>query len=101
MRPQLLHGKIRPKIKSMPRQKSEAAVYLDVYKLAVERERLERELSTLQHRSVQIQERVAEINKQVNGLEKGAQESREPLAAPVKPVSAASTGDYKTLFFEY
>ncbi len=94
MRPQRNQGKIRPKVSSMPRQNSEAAAYLDIYKLAIEKERLMNELNSLEQRTQQIRERLVILNSQVHSLESAAQ-----AAAPV--VNPPATKGYNTLFFEY
>lgn len=66
----------RPKISTMPRQRSESAQYLDLYKLTVERKRLQRELSGLEQRCQQIKQRLATIDAEVNTLENTAQHLR-------------------------
>lgn len=58
-------GKIRPKLSSMPVQRSEARVHLNVYKLAVEKERLEQELRNLETRRQQLRERLGILNNQI------------------------------------
>ncbi len=58
-------GKIRPKLSSMPVQRSEARVHLNVYKLAVEKERLEQELRNLETRREQLRERLGTLNNQI------------------------------------
>lgn len=94
MRPQRSQGKIRPKVSSMPRQRSEAAAYLDIYKLAIEKERLLNELNSLEQRTQQIRERLAVLNTQVNSLESTAHDT--PTVA-----NTTATNGYNTLFFEY
>jgi hypothetical protein len=94
MRPQRSQGKIRPKVSSMPRQRSEAAAYLDIYKLAIEKERLLTELTSLEQRAYEIRERLAILNTQVHSLESTAQ-AAAPMAKPPE------TKGYNTLFFEY
>ncbi|MBC7880218.1 MAG: gas vesicle protein [Anaerolineae bacterium] len=94
MRPQRSQGKIRPKVSSMPRQNSEAAAYLDIYKLAIEKERLLNELNGLEQRSKHIRERLAILSTQVHSIESPAQ-AVAPIAKP------PATKGYNTLFFEY
>jgi predicted nuclease with TOPRIM domain len=94
MRPQRSQGKIRPKVSSMPRQRSEAAAYLDIYKLAIEKERLLNELASLEQRTHEIRERLVILNGQVQSLESTPQ-AVTPTAKPPE-----SKG-YNTLFFEY
>lgn len=61
--------KIFPKVSTLPRQRSEAAQYLDMYKLAIEKKRLQQELQQMQQRQQQIQRRLAEIDGQAQDLD--------------------------------
>lgn len=70
-------GRIRPKISTMPRRQSEASHYLDIYKLTVEKKRLQQELASLEQRQQRIQARLALLNTQIEDLEQGAQSLRE------------------------
>ena len=62
-------GKILPKISTMPRPKTEAAAYLDIYKLVSEKKRLQQELQRLEERRLQIQERLSSLDQAVTQLE--------------------------------
>ncbi len=70
-------SRINPKISTMPRQGSEAAHYLDIYKLTVEKKRLQSQLVDLDQRRQRIQARLAELNAQTTDLEQGAQQLRQ------------------------
>ncbi|MGK7949387.1 MAG: hypothetical protein AB4368_11440 [Xenococcaceae cyanobacterium] len=72
-------GKIRPKLSSMPVQRSEARVHLNVYKLAVEKERIEKELSNLEARRQQLRERLGILNYQIEQDLLWAKKSRDRL----------------------
>ena len=65
----------------MPRQGSEAAQYLDIYKLTVEKKRLQAQLADLDQRRHRIQARLAELNAQTTDLEQGAQQLRQSSGA--------------------
>ncbi|WP_138500633.1 hypothetical protein [Nostoc sp. PA-18-2419] len=65
MQPTPNHRKIPAKISSMPPQRSQARVYLNAYKMMVEKERLEQELQKLEARRHQIQQRLAILNSQI------------------------------------
>ncbi|NJL88018.1 MAG: hypothetical protein HC886_21885 [Leptolyngbyaceae cyanobacterium SM1_1_3] len=54
----------------MPRQRSEASKHLDLYKLAVEKKRLEHELSGLEQRCRLINVRLTELSAQTQRLHK-------------------------------
>lgn len=61
--------RIYPKVSTMPRQQTEATAHLEMYKLLVEKQRLQQELQTLDQRQQQIHERLAVLEGQVAGLE--------------------------------
>ncbi|MFN6500917.1 MAG: hypothetical protein RMX65_028500 [Nostoc sp. DedQUE01] len=58
-------GQIQAKLSSMPPQRSQATVYLNAYKIMLEKERLEEELKKLEARQSQIQQRLAILNGQI------------------------------------
>ncbi|MFN6462321.1 MAG: hypothetical protein RMZ41_010785 [Nostoc sp. DedVER02] len=58
-------GQIQAKLSSMPPQRSQATVYLNAYKMMLEKERLEEELKKLEARQSQIQQRLAILNSQI------------------------------------
>jgi hypothetical protein len=58
-------GQIQAKLSSMPPQRSQATVYLNAYKIMLEKERLEEELKKLEARQSQIQQRLAILNSQI------------------------------------
>jgi prefoldin subunit 5 len=55
-------SRIPPKISTLPRQNSEATQYLDIYKLTIEKKRLQSQLVDLDQRRQRIQARLAELN---------------------------------------
>lgn len=57
-------GQIQAKLSTMPPQRSQATVYLNAYKMMLEKERLEEELEKLEARRHQIQQRLAILNSQ-------------------------------------
>jgi chromosome segregation ATPase len=69
MRRPISKSHIRPKISTMPRQKTEAAAFLDLHKITVEKKRLQQELHSLDERRAIIQQRLDVINEQVVGIE--------------------------------
>ncbi len=86
-------GKIRPKLSSMPVQRSEARVHLNVYKLAVEKERLERELVNLEARRQQLREHLGVLNNQIkqelSWVEKSRDRISKGLDLPTKTVHSS------------
>lgn len=108
MRPQPAPGDIRPKISTMPRQKTEAAAYLNIYKLTVEKKRLQQELETLEQRRERIQRRLALLDTQITDLESSAHNLREsdgraPKLPPSRkpPLVSESQGNFTTFDLEY
>ncbi|WP_421657050.1 hypothetical protein [Leptothermofonsia sp. ETS-13] len=104
MRPRLYQGQIRPKVSTLPRQKTEAAAYLDIYKLVNERKRLQQELEMLEQRRDRIQQRLTTIESQVAQLEETARSLKDsiPLETnPIKRDQAIATASFNTLFLEY
>lgn len=88
--------RIQPKVSTMPRQRSEAAHYLDIYKLTIEKKRLCQELAAIDQRRERIQERLQTLEAQVESLAQGAQELRvgiEP-AAPISRVYSPDAAQY-------
>ncbi|MEH2136605.1 hypothetical protein [Nostoc sp.] len=55
---------IQAQLSTMPPQRSQATVYLNAYKMMLEKERLEQELEKLEARRHQIQQRLAILNSQ-------------------------------------
>jgi seryl-tRNA synthetase len=99
-------GNIRPKISTMPRQKSESAAFLDIYKLEIEKKRLQEELVNLEERRIQISQRLGLIAQQVAGLEGSVQTMRND-APPTAPTTEMAPGYHPTnqtfdmLFLDY
>ncbi len=111
--------RIFPKVSTMPRQATEAAQYLDMYKLTVEKKRLQQELEYIDDRRQRLCERLAEIDQATEQLDTTAialRQPGQPAAAP-KPQGinfAPSTNvylperssrqtpeDYSTLMLDY
>lgn len=96
-------GLIRPKISTMPRQKTEATVYLSIYKLSVEKKRLEDELEHIEARKSQIEQRLATIYQDIDTLKASVPEVQSsgdrPVLSPQHP--AQHHQGFETLFLEY
>jgi hypothetical protein len=80
-------GQIRPKISTMPRQQTEAAAYLDIYKLVIEKKRLRQELEGMDDRRQQICDRLAILEQHIVALEKTAHQVRDAEATPTHSAS--------------
>ena len=97
---------IRPKISTMPRPKSEASAYLNMYQLAVEKRRLQQELQQIEQRRILIQQRLIDLDRQI--AETGADyQQPQSLNKPHLPTTIKSvaptqeTKDFKTMLVEY
>ncbi|WP_088890327.1 gas vesicle protein [Leptolyngbya ohadii] len=101
-------NRIQPKISTLPRQRSEAAAFLDIYKLVIEKKRLQQELENMEQRREQIVKRLAALDIQVTDLESSAHQIREqgdriPAESP-KPKAnpfPQPTESFETFFLEY
>jgi hypothetical protein len=104
-------GQIRPKISTMPRQQTEAAAYLDIYKLVIEKKRLRQELEGMDDRRQQICDRLVVLEQHITALEKTAHEVRDaeakPIVNPAKgdrvaaPETVKRTDGFDTLSLDY
>lgn len=103
MRPHPSQSPIRPKISTMQRPKTEAAAYLDIYKLVTEKKRLEQELERLEQRRDLILKRLDVLNSQVDNLETTAQEIRHNVSPTgLNPsYQEADSKSFNTLYLEY
>lgn len=104
MRPHNSQTHIRPKVSTMPRQKTEAAAYLDIYKLVNEKTRLQYEFESLKERRDRIEKRLEVLDVEIAALEQSAHQLRD--AAPVEPRAIAFTKaptleQHNTLTLEY
>ncbi|MGB6013281.1 MAG: hypothetical protein WBG32_00995 [Nodosilinea sp.] len=66
----------------MPRPRTEAAQHLDMYKLAVEKSRVQQELEYLEERRQQLCDRLAQIERETEGLDTQATTLRQPTVRP-------------------
>ncbi|OLP17319.1 hypothetical protein BST81_16050 [Leptolyngbya sp. 'hensonii'] len=99
-------GRIRPKISSMPRQKSEDTACLDVYKLVVERKRLKLELKKLDERRQIMVDRIHQLDGQITQLDREIQvmrQAEEPVSQSPKVEIHPSlqVEGYETLTLDY
>lgn len=88
----------RPKISTMPRPQTEATACLNLYKLAIEKKRLQYELDSIEQRRHRIQKRLSFLESQVAEVQQVAQTSAPKLTAVTKNSSDSALN---TLFLEY
>jgi hypothetical protein len=70
-------SKIFPKVSTLPRQRTEAAHYLDMYKLTVEKKRIQQEINNINQRRQSLEARLLEIDQQLGSLSDGAEAIRQ------------------------
>ncbi len=103
MRPTARRAKIQPKISSMPRQKTDSSVYLDLYKLSIEKSRLQQELETMERRGEEIQKHMVVLEQHMARLQQNGENHGEVVIAKSK-VSVKSTSEglpVDTIFLDY
>ncbi|MDH6062140.1 hypothetical protein NWP17_17150 [Chrysosporum bergii ANA360D] len=61
---------IRPKVSTMPRNKSEASTQLELYQMVTEKERIKQELYRIKERTALLKQRLVTLNKQIEETEK-------------------------------
>lgn len=97
--------KVTPKISTMPRQQTEATLYLDVYKLVVEQKRLQQEQQNIEQRSQQINQRLAQLDQQIASLETTLQQMRSGVLPEARPLRSQAKVEppeaFDMLFLEY
>jgi phage shock protein A len=90
----------------MPRKKTEAAAFLDIYKLVVEKKRLEEELGGMDQRRQLICDRLAVLENQIATLEQSVEQLRagegDRPSLPDRPTSAEPRRTtYETFTLDY
>ncbi len=103
MRPLRSQPTIRPQISTMPRPQTEAAAYLDIYKVVTERQRLEQELAGLEQRRDRIVQRLTQLEQQTQALTAAAQTRRETeVQLTARPQThAPTTENYDLVYLDY
>lgn len=97
----------RPQVSTMPRPKTEAAAFLDIYKLVVEKKRLQVELESMDGRRQQIGDRLTVLETQITQMEASVQQLRgipvALLAQPPLPTlhQSPNPNTFDMLFVEY
>lgn len=106
----------RPKVSTMPRPQTEATAYLNLYKLAIEKKRLQTELDSIEQRRHSIQKRLSLLESHAVELQQNqAPKHQAPKhqvpkhqvpkhqASRLTPVSKNNASDaaLNTLFLEY
>ncbi|MBU7582149.1 MAG: gas vesicle protein [Nostoc sp. TH1S01] len=99
-------GIIRPKITTMPRNKSEASSQLELYKLVTERQRIKQELAFIEQRTILLKQRLGTLENQISTTETNIKNLRnsEPQVSSqstIPKIIFESSNSYQTFEFEY
>lgn len=89
----------RPKLSSLPRTESEVTGHFNLHKFAIEKQRLERELETIEQRRGRLQKRLAFLNSQVLELQSQSKKASPHLVA-VEREAAPDASALNALFLE-
>jgi len=71
-------SRMPPKVSTMPRQQTESAHYLSIYKLTIEKKRLRLELESLDKRRDRIQDRLVSLEQEIAALDDRAHQLSGP-----------------------
>ncbi|MBD2249877.1 gas vesicle protein [Nostoc parmelioides FACHB-3921] len=97
-------GIIRPKITTMPRNKSEASSQLELYKLVTEQQRIKQELAFIEQRTVLLKQRLSTLKTQIEGTERSISHLRHAELKPSRialPKIFRETNNYQAFDIEY
>ena len=112
-------NQIRPQISSMPRDRSEAAEQLELYRLVAKRQRIQSELKLIEKRAEILKQQLDILGGKIGDTEKRIQDIRQSDSAPTSttPNTSGSQGstvtnkaakkevkkteDTSTFYFEY
>ncbi|MER3435079.1 MAG: hypothetical protein C4288_17090 [Leptolyngbya sp. ERB_1_1] len=83
----------------MPCSQTEATAYLNLYKLSIEKKRLQSELDSIEQRRYRIQKRLSFLESQVAEMQQPSPTSSAKLASVTK--NSAPDSALNTLFLEY
>ncbi|MBR8841187.1 MAG: gas vesicle protein [Stigonema ocellatum SAG 48.90 = DSM 106950] len=67
---------IRPKVTTMPRNRTEASTQLEIYKIVTERQRIQREMHSIKERIIPLQNKLNVLNYQIAETEKNINQLR-------------------------
>lgn len=94
-----IRGKIRPKLSSIPRGNSPASIYLSIYKMTLEKERLQQELHNIETRRDRIKDRIALLDKQTETELKRVKKNTEGTAKSLPKKEEFK--NFQTMTLEY
>ena len=98
--PRVPRSRPRPKLRAIPKRKTEAAVYAEIQQLMVEKQRLQQELVAIHERRAQIETRLQEIDHSVASLGDTAHRYAE-IASSGSPQPIATPSPFQPLTIDY
>ena len=95
----------RAKISTMPRPKSDASSQLDLYKMVTEKQRIQRDMSSIKEKMGLLQQRLDILNEQIKATEKTIHKFRQPHSNTSQNIARSSifveSNNYQTFEVEY
>ncbi|MCF2972135.1 gas vesicle protein GvpV [Synechococcus sp. Nb3U1] len=99
--PRVPRSRPRPKLRSIPRRKTESALYAEMQQLTVEKQRLNQELESIQERQGQIHTRLQEIDQAMQKLKQDAETFADPEAEPTSGPGKPQSSRFSPMTFDY
>lgn len=90
-------NQVRPQISSMPRDRSEAAEQLELYRLVAKRQRIQRELKLIEDRRQLLEQQLGTLDAKIGDTETRIQELRRSDSAPNSTTPNTSPGPSSTV----
>ena len=95
------HPNLRPKISNLPRQHSEIADSLHLYKLAIEKKRIRQELYNLEQQRQQLLQRLSVIESHMNQLIENVQQQQQTNQLTNPQASDSYSDRFDAFLLEY
>ncbi len=105
---------IRPTISTIPRNQSEAAKQLELYKMVTKRQRIQQELQFMEQRLQVLKQQMSSLDSQIESTEKTIQDLRQSpptssesstpqtsLPRPTAPHKDVKSSHFQTFYLEY
>ena len=93
------------KISTMPRPKSDASSQFYLYKMVTEKQRIQRDMSSIKEKMGLLQQRLDILNEQIEATEKTIHKFRQPHSNTSQNIARSSifveSNNYQTFEVEY
>ncbi|MDX2270905.1 MAG: gas vesicle protein GvpV [Cyanobacteriota bacterium] len=91
--PRVPRSRPRPKLRAIPKRRTEAAIYAELQQLTIEKQRLLQELEFIEERRGQIAERLGEIQQAMQEAKISAEQFEQPSASGTSQSGIRSSSD--------